>query len=356
MDFKALLISIGQRIIGFIEITRVSVIFMGLPFAMAGAAFALTITYVPITFAQAIAGILAVFFVTGAVHTMDDYFDRERDRALWPDRQIPSRGITLRRALLIAFACYGIGFILAIIFFKIYCALILLIAALWATAYSGYFREKFGYMTLPPAIGLFPIGGYVAFAPQTLWTDPVPWLLFAMVFFWQSAHILAYSPPHGVQNGKTVVPLFLKRLSPKITLICSGIFAGSCTFIGIIIFSMTKLSYFYLGITIGLGFLLVCLAFYCSKNITVKNCMHLVFLNSIYGWVVFLIMTLEFLYRYNIIFFYIILVIGILMMVLTPILGGFGNPNSEIERIKLTEDKKDIKNDKRIGKKLLYEL
>jgi len=303
---------------------------MGLPFAMAGAAFALSITLLPVSIWQAIAGILAVFLLTGAIHTVDDYFDRQRDRALWPNRQLPSRATTPRTALIIVSVSMGIGFALTLIFFNIYCVLVLLIATIWATVYTGYLREKFGYLTLPFAIGLFPIGGYVAFAPQTLWTDPIPWLLYLMVFFWQSAHILAYSPPHGVKNGKTVVPLFYKRFSPRITLICSGIFAGTCMSVGIVTFSLTKLSYFSLGMTIGLGLLLVSLTFYFSRNITLKNCMRLVFLNSMNGWLVFLLMTLEFLYRYDIVFFYIILVIGILMMILTPVLGGFGNPNSQM--------------------------
>lgn len=332
MDLKLILISIGQKFFNYLEIARVSVIFMGLPFAMAGAAFALSITLLPVSIWQAIAGLLTVFLLTGAVHTVDDYFDRQRDRVLWPNRQLPSRATTPRTALIIVSVSMGIGFALALIFFNIYCVLVLLIATLWATVYTGYLREKFGYLTLPFAIGLFPVGGYVAFAPQTLWTDPIPWLLYLMVFFWQSAHILAYSPPHGVKNGKTVVPLFFKRFSSRTTLICSGVFAGACMSIGVMIFSLIKLSYFYLGITAGLGLLLVCLAFYFSCNITLKNCMHLVFLNSMYGWLVFLIMTLEFIYRYDIVFFYIVLILGILMMVLTSVLGGFGNPDSQIER------------------------
>ncbi|NVM53969.1 MAG: UbiA family prenyltransferase [Candidatus Helarchaeota archaeon] len=332
MDFKALLISIGQKVITFIEIARISVIFMGLPFAMAGAALALSITHVPISLMQAIAGMLAVFFVTGAVHTIDDYFDRRRDRQLWPDRQIPSRGITPKTALFIALACYGIGFTFAILFFNIFCVIILLIAAVWATVYTGYLREKYGYMTLPFAIGLFPIGGYVAFSPQTLWSDPIPWLLYIMVFFWQSAHILAYSPPHGIKNGKTVVPLFFKRFSPEITLIFAGIFAGSCMTVGIFVFLSANLSYFYLGVIIGLGILLICLSVYFSRNLTVKNCMFLVFVNSAYGWLIFLIKTLEFLYRYDMLFFSIAFIIGILMMLLTPLLGGFGMPSTLIEK------------------------
>jgi len=323
---------VGQKFFNYVEIARVSVIFMGLPFAMAGAAFALSITFLPVSIWQAIAGILTVFLLIGAVHTVNDYFDQKRDRTLWPNRQLPSRAMTPQTALIIGFLSIGIGFALALIFFNIYCVLVLLITTIWGTVYTGYLREKFGYLTLPFAIGLFPVGGYVAFSPQTLWTDPIPWLLYLMVFLWQSAHILAYSPPHGIKNGKTVVPLFLKRFSPRITLICSGIFAGACMTVGIIIFLMTELSYFYLGITIGLGFLLICLTFYYSHNITLNNCMQLVFLNSLNGWLVFLIMTLEFLYRYNIVFFYIILIIGILMMVLTPILGGFGIPNSKIEK------------------------
>ncbi len=332
VDFKRFLVDLAQKLFTYIEIARVSVIFMGLPFAMAGAAFALSHTFLPISLWQGFAGILIVFLVTGAIHTVDDYFDRQRDRILWPNRQLPSRATTPRAALIIVSMSLGFGFALALIFFNPYCVIVLLIATIWAIAYTGYLREKFGYLTLPFAIGLFPVGGYVAFSSQTLVVDPIPWLLYAMVFFWQSAHILAYSPPHGVSNGKTVVPLFLKRFSARVTLICSGIFAGACMGVGIIVFYLADLSYFYLGATIALGLLLVCLAFYVARNVTVKNCMRLVLLNSFYGALVFLIMTLEFLYRYNLVFFYAILFLGILMMLLTPILGGFGVPNSQKER------------------------
>jgi 4-hydroxybenzoate polyprenyltransferase len=331
VDFKRFLVSLAQKISAYVEIARVSVIFMGLPFAMAGAAFALSRTLLPIPIWQAIAGVLIVFLVTGAIHTVDDYFDRQRDRSLWPNRPLPSRATTPKVALIIVCASLGFGFALALAFFNIYCVLVLLIATIWAIAYTGYLREKFGYLTLPFAIGLFPVGGYVAFSSQTLGTDPIPWLLYIMVFFWQSAHILAYSPPHGVKNGQTIVPLFLKRFSPRVTLMCSGVFAGACMGIGIIIYNLTHLSYLYLEITVGLGLLLVSLAFYFAKNLTLKNCMRLVFLNSMYGALVFLIMTLEFLYRYDLVFFYAILFLGILMMALTPILGGFGVPNSQIE-------------------------
>ncbi|HUX98894.1 MAG TPA: UbiA family prenyltransferase [Candidatus Deferrimicrobium sp.] len=331
MDFKAVAITISQKVFAFMDIARISVIFMGLPFAMAGAAYALWSTSVAVTLIQAIGGILSVFFVTGSVHIMDDFFDRRRDRSLWPDRQIPSRGLTPRGAVVMATVCCGIGVALTFFFYNIFCVIILLIATSWAIAYAGHLREKYGYLTLPFAIGLFPIGGYVAFAPSTLLMTGFPWLLYLMVFFWQAAHILVYSPPHGVENGKTVVPLFLKRFSPETTLILAGVFAAACMTVGIIVFFTAPLSYFYLGITVSLGLFLTVLALYVSRAPTVKKCMNLVILNSAYGWLIFLIMTLEFLYVYDIIFFWVVLIFGIFMMLLTAVFGGFREPNSQIK-------------------------
>ncbi len=331
MDFKALMIRTGQKVFAFIELTRVSVIFMGIPFALAGAAYALSITHLPISVIEAILGVVGVFFMTGAVHAIDDYFDRERDRYLWPDRQIPSRGTNVKTALAISVSCYGIGFCIIGIFYNIYCVTVLLIAAIWATAYTGYLRERVGYLTLPFAIGLFPIGGYVAFSPSTLWSDPIPWMLYLMVFVWQSAHILAYSPPHGVTAGKTVVPVLLKRFSPRATILLAGAFSGTCMLTGVFIFILSKLSYLYLGMTTGFGFVLLGMSIYVARNLTVKNCMRLVFANSTYGWGVFFIMSLEFLIRYDMVFFYILLVFGLFMMVLTPVLGGFGMPANMME-------------------------
>lgn len=326
------MISLAQKLFAYIEIARVSVIFMGLPFAMGGAAYALTLSGVPIPIYQAISGVIAVFLITGAVHTIDDYFDRERDRQLWPDRQLPSRGLTPKTAIIIYVTSCGIGFTLASLFFNIFSVLILLIATIWATIYTGYLREKFGYLTLPFAIGFFPIGGYLAFAPNTLWSDPIPWLLYLMVFTWQASHILAYSPPHGVADGKTRVPMLFKRFSAETTLVVASIFAAMCMGLGIIVYWIANLSILYLSLTCGMGGLLICLSLYYSRDITVKNCMRLVFLNSMYGWLVFFVMTLEFLLRYDIVFFYITLGLGVVIVILTPILGGFGQPMTKIKR------------------------
>jgi hypothetical protein len=111
----------------------------------------------------------------------------------------------------------------------------------------------------------------------------------------------------------------------------AGFFAAACMSVGIIIFLISPLNYFYLGITVSLGLVLTVLALYVSRAPTIKKCMKLVFLNSAYGWIVFLTLTLEFLFPYNTIFFWVVLIFGILMMLLTSVLGGFGEPNSEIE-------------------------
>ncbi|MHA1129185.1 MAG: UbiA family prenyltransferase, partial [Candidatus Helarchaeota archaeon] len=132
MDYRAVIIRLGQKGFAFMELTRISVIFMGLPFAMAGAAYALSITHLSISVLQGIMGVIAVFFVTGAVHTIDDYFDRERDRHLWPDRQIPSGGTNSKAALITAVCCYGVGFALVSIFYNVFSLIVLIIAALLA--------------------------------------------------------------------------------------------------------------------------------------------------------------------------------------------------------------------------------
>ncbi|MHA1263959.1 MAG: UbiA prenyltransferase family protein [Candidatus Helarchaeota archaeon] len=336
MDVKKGLMILAQKLFSYIEIARVSVIFMGLPFAMAGAAYALSLTLVPISLAQAIVGVVAVFLVTGGVHTIDDYFDRKRDRMLWPDRPLPSRGLTPKGAILIYLVSCGIGFVLISIFFNISCVFILLIATIWTTTYTGYLRERIGYLTLPFAIGLFPIGGFVAFAPNSLLNNLVPWLFYLMVFCWQSAHILAYSPPHGIKNGRTLVPMFIKRFSPETTLIFAGVFNLGHIIVGVIIAIFTTLSYLFYVLLIGFGIFLIILSFRFAHHLTTKNCMFLVFLNSVYGWLIFIEMTLEFLLRYNLIFFEITLIVGIVMMLLSPLLGGFGLPTTELEEKKET--------------------
>jgi geranylgeranylglycerol-phosphate geranylgeranyltransferase len=56
---------------------------------------------------------LAVFFVTGAGNTVNDYFDREIDAVNRPDRPVPSLRVTSKQALMWSYALFAAGCTLA---------------------------------------------------------------------------------------------------------------------------------------------------------------------------------------------------------------------------------------------------
>ena len=75
---------------------------------------------------------------------------------------------------------------------------VLLVAEFLAVIYCLFLRDAIGYLSLPPIIALFPVGGWAAVSPETLFTSPMPWFLAAIVLTWQAAHIMVYMPAHPI--------------------------------------------------------------------------------------------------------------------------------------------------------------
>mgnify|MGYP001102068966 CR=1 FL=1 len=106
--------------------------------------------------------------------------------------------------------------------------LILLLAIILGSFYSAYLRDRVGYLSLPPIVGLIYPGGWAAFSPETLFTSVLPWYLYLLGLVWQAAHIMVYYPmhiPYGV-NDKSVMklPAFFFIPSPRVV---AGIGVGS---------------------------------------------------------------------------------------------------------------------------------
>ena len=333
-DLKLKLISLAQIITSFFSLNRPAVVFMGLPFAMVGVAYAL-ITMVPfisITLLEAALGITAVFLVTGGSHIMDDYFDRKRDRALWPMRALTMGFATPKQAIAFALISNIIGYLIAFFVFNIACFIILLTASILTISYSGYFRDRVGYLSLPFLIGLFPLGGVSALDPSLLFNDTIPWLLFFMVALWQAGHILAYSPPHGVIDGKTSIPALFIRLSTSKTLLLAGIMINMLTILSIIFYFLVNMSFLYLIIAIGSGSFTTIMTYCVSmkKNCTIPNCMKTTLTISSYGAALFLFITLELLNRYSSDYVLILLITSIIMFIFCiPSFIGTGMPYLE---------------------------
>ena len=66
---------------------------------------------------QIVVGFIAVYLLTAAEHTIDDFIDIERDKIKWPDRALPNGLISWSHAGVYAISMASIGIVLSFIFF-----------------------------------------------------------------------------------------------------------------------------------------------------------------------------------------------------------------------------------------------
>ncbi len=132
-------------------------------------------------------------------------------------------------ALAIALVCYGGALALAWLFFNEASKANFVILAIGCVAgwgYAAFTRDRIGYLSLPLLIGLFDLGGWAAFSPETLFTSATPWLLFALAVAWQGAHIMVLSAAFKggpSADAQTVMPaLFYKPTVKGATALALG--------------------------------------------------------------------------------------------------------------------------------------
>jgi len=255
----------------YIEVTRPPLNFMGVCLATSGAIIALRFTGKQIPIADSIIGAFAVFMTVGGMHTINDYFDRFRDREVWPNRPIPSGRLNPLHALALGLSLFAVGLSVVWITFNAVCFYILLTTVALGIAYSRYLRDKVGYLTLAPIIGLFPAGGYAAFAGERVFVSPVPWMLYFMVTLWQAGHILVYSPAHGVKETKTVVSAFLVALSPQATAVLGTIFFSVLLILSLWLYLVVSLSLAYLAVASISGCFVILLSLKLAVNPTIER-------------------------------------------------------------------------------------
>lgn len=211
-------------ILGYFSLHRFFVAIMG-PFMFLSGMF-LALKTIPSAI-QIIVGFIAVYLLTAAEHTIDDFIDIERDKTKWPDRALPNGLIYRNHAGIYAIMMAILGFILSYIFFNWQLVLIEILALCLGSAYP-FLRDKIGYLTLPPIPALIGIGGWISVHPETLFISPIPWILFLVFVGWQSFHILAM--PRAIKHQKT----FFIKLSPRNTALMS-VFFSIITFILILL-------------------------------------------------------------------------------------------------------------------------
>lgn len=232
-------------ILGYISLQRFFVAIMGPLMFLSGMFLALKTIPSAI---QIIVGFIAVYLLTATEHTIDDFIDIERDKKKWPNRALPSALIPRNHAGVYAISMAIIGFVLSYLFFNWQLVLVEIFALSFGSAYP-LLRDRIGYLTLPPIPALIGIGGWVSVSPETLFTSPIPWILFLVFVGWQSFHIL--SMPWAIKYEK----LLFVKFSPRNTAVMSFLFSIVTFILVLFLFFEVKFHILFLLIILSLSVL-----------------------------------------------------------------------------------------------------
>jgi 4-hydroxybenzoate polyprenyltransferase len=246
--------SLRDRISGFLALTR-PIFFILTPLNAASAAVLALKGYPPL--AQCLSGFFTVALASCAINVFNDYVDRERDKSIWPDRPVPSGRVKPNEAMLVAMVAMAASLSMAWFWFNAATFAILLLAVILGASYSIYLRDRVGYLSLPPMVGLIYLGGWAAFSPETLFSSWLPWYLYLLGVVWQTAHIMVYYPLHVISKGsepKTKAPpaLFF-RPSPETAIKIGLAFTGLTLLLSAVLTLLAPLNALYLALVIAAG-------------------------------------------------------------------------------------------------------
>ena len=206
----------AEKLVGLFDLTRPRLAVMT-PLN-AGSAAVLALGGFP-SLPICLAGSAAVALSVGGIHCVNDFVDRRRDLVAWPGRPIPGGRVRASWALLLALACFASALGISWAFFNTVNLLIFAAALALGCFYSAYLRDRVGYLSLPPINGMIYLGGWAAVSPDTLLSSALPWLLYALGFCWQAAHIMLYSPVHPIRKAgarwRTEVPALFFVPTPR---------------------------------------------------------------------------------------------------------------------------------------------
>jgi 4-hydroxybenzoate polyprenyltransferase len=239
--------NVSDRMAGAIDITRPVLSGMGALGVAAGAALAYE--GFP-AWNKCLIGFIAALLAFAGIHAFNDFVDRRRDVVCWPGRPIPSKRLAARQGLLLATGSFAVALIIVWFAFNPTCFAVSAVAIGCGCLYSGYLRDRVGYLVLPPIEGMLWLCGWTAFSPDTLFTSWAPWSLWLFSVAWQAGHIMVYSPLHPIQHVKgeklTQVPALFKRTSPQ-----------AATVLGFMFLCVAAALSIYLGFYFDLGLLYI---------------------------------------------------------------------------------------------------
>jgi len=180
-----------------IELTRPFLVVMGIPTVGMGAFLAAGLMPSPLAL---LSGVIAVVMAVSATHTFNDWVDRKRDIKVWPNRPLPAGRISAPLALLFAAALAAGSLAITAAAFGMIAFFVLLVAEILSFFYCVLTRDAIGRLSLPPIIAFFPLGGWAAVSPDTLFASPLPWFLAAIVVTWQTAHTTVKMPARPLKE------------------------------------------------------------------------------------------------------------------------------------------------------------
>jgi 4-hydroxybenzoate polyprenyltransferase len=242
---------LSDRLSGFLTLIR-PVFFILTPLNAASAAV-LAYGGFP-SLAQCLLGFLAVAFASCAINVFNDYTDRERDKNIWPSRPIPSGRVKPNEALLVVAVSLVISLFIAWFFFNPTTFFILLGAIILGILYSVYLRDRVGYLSLPPIVGLIYLGGWAAFSPATLLQSWLPWYLYLLGIVWQAAHIMVYYPLHTRPDiSLKAPPAFFWTPSPPAAVRIGIGFTSLTLLLSAGLFFLAPLGALYLALVLAAG-------------------------------------------------------------------------------------------------------
>ena len=145
---------------------------------------------------------IAIYALSAAEHTIDDFIDKKIDKKKWPNRPLPTGILSRRGAGALAIFLAALGIVISFFVFNWQLVVVEFIALGLGTAYP-FLRDRIGYLVLGPIPPLIAVGGWVAYSPETLFTSPVPWILYFIFLTWQAFHILTL--PWAITQAKTFI-------------------------------------------------------------------------------------------------------------------------------------------------------
>jgi 4-hydroxybenzoate polyprenyltransferase len=239
--------TVSDRLAGALDITRPILSTMG----ALGVASAAALAYGGFpAWNKCLVGVIAALLAFSGIHAFNDFVDRRRDVVCWPGRPIPGHRLAPRQGLLLALGSFAIVLIIVWFAFNPVSFAVSAVAIGLGCLYSGYLRDRIGYLVLPPIQSMLWLCGWTAFSPDTLFSSWSPWVLYVFSVAWQAGHIMVYSPLHPIQRVKgvklTQVPAFIVRTSPQVA-----------TVLGFVFLCLAGVLSIYLGLYFNLGLLYI---------------------------------------------------------------------------------------------------